>query len=282
MNNLIRYRNIISLLAFFILFLYLIPFSNAFLGDCEQHHTGQIIVVPHDPEVSITLDGITNETVWETNTIGKAQINVSTIDHETFTTINMSFIRNDTDIFISCTWPDHSTNPSTRDGFYICWDINVPNFTAYYPGGMDTSHMGGGFIDSWVWYINDLSPINNSNDYCVDQSFGPSGHTDEMDYLTIGIGYSTVVDSHYTLEMSRKLTTYDKNYDVQFDDTKLYEFNLGIINNSAYSHDHLISYTHALNMVFQNDTIEGYQIITLIMGIGIISIIYYYTKNKKL
>jgi hypothetical protein len=269
----------ISLLFFFISILSIIPISNAFPGDCRQHHTGQIISVPNDPNAHIKLDGIINETFWQENKEGQTQINVTTSDHEIFTSLNMSFVRNDKYIFISCVWPDRTTHPSTRDGFYICWNINVPNFTAYYPGGMDTSHMGGGYIDSWVWYINELSPINDSNGYCLDGSFGPNGHTDENDLLTIGIGYTTAFDSHYTLEISRKLTTSDKDFDVQFDRTKLYEFNLGIINNSAFSQDHSISYTHSLSMIFQSSSIDAYPIISLLLGISLISIIYVYKKK---
>jgi len=272
----------ISLLFFFLIILFIIPNSKAFPGDCKDYHTGQIISVPYDPNANILLDGIINETFWEDNTKGKTQINVSSSDHEIITTLNLSFVRNDDSLFISCIWPDNTTNPSTRDGFYICWNINVPNFTAYYPGGMDTSHMGGGYIDSWVWYINDLSPFNSSNDYCLDQSFGPSGHTDENDHFTIGIGYITVVNSHYTIEMSRKLTTTDKDFDVQFDHTKLYEFNLGIINDSVYSHDHYISYTHALNITFQSDTIDGFSIFILLLGISFISIIFIYINKSTI
>jgi hypothetical protein len=271
-----------SLLFFFLIILLIIPISKAFPGDCRQHHTGQIISVPYDPNATIQLDGIINETFWEDNTKGKTQINVSSSDHEIITTLNMSFVRNDDYLFISCIWPDNTTNPSTRDGFYICWNINVPNFTAYYPGGMDTSHMGGGYIDSWVWYINDLSPLHNSNDYCLDQSFGPSGHTDENDHFTIGIGYTIAVNSHYTLEISRKLTTPDKDFDVQFDHTKLYEFNLGIINDSAYSHDHAISYTHALNMAFESNNVDGFPVITLLLGISLVSIILVYKNRFKI
>ena len=142
--------------------------------------------------------------------------------------------------------------------------------------------MGGGYIDSWVWYINDLSPFNTSNDYCLDQSFGPSGHTDENDHFTIGIGYTTAINSHYTLEMARKLTTTDRDFDVQFDHTKLYEFNLGIINDSAYSHDHAISYTHALNLTFQSENIDGFSILILLLGIGYISIIIICTNKFKI
>ena len=254
---------------------------RTFPGDCRQHHTGQIINVPYDPNAKIQLDGVINETFWQEYNEGQTQINVSTSDHEIITTLNMSFVRNDNDIFISCVWPDYTTHPSTRDGFYFCWNINVPNFTAYYPGGMDTSHMGGGYIDSWVWYINELSPINNSDSYGLDQSFGPSGHTNEDDHFTIGIGYTTAFNSHYTLEISRRLTTSDKDFDVQFDSTKLYEFNLGIINNSAFSHDHSISYTHALNITFQSASIDGFPIIGLLLGISLISIIYILKKKNN-
>lgn len=270
----------IFLLYFFFLILTIIPFSKAFPDDCTQYHSGQIISVPYDPDANIRLDGITNETFWK-NSNGKTQINVSTYDHEIIITLNISFVRNDENLFISCSWPDNTTTPSTRDGFYMCWDINVPNFTAYYPGGMDTTHMGGGYIDSWVWYINELSPINDSNDYAVDQSFGPTGHTDENDYFTIGIGYTTVVNSHYTIELSRKLTTSDRVLDVQFDRTQLYEFNIGIINDSAFSHDHAISYTHSLNIIFPNNFIDGFPVYSLFLGLSLISIIYILNIKKK-
>ena len=277
--------------SFFLLLLisvFAIPNSKAYYGDgdCTIYHEGKTIQVPHDPSAIIQLDGLSNESFWNDseNSGGKTQINVSTSLHA-ITTLNMSFVRNDEYLLISCEWNDITTLPSTRDGFYICWNINAPNFSSYYPGGMDTSHMGGGYIDSWLWYINNLDPVNDSNEYCKDQSFGPSGDTGENDQITVEMGYSTFVDSHYSIEIRRRLTTADPTFDVQFDRTKKYEFNLGIINDTSLNHEHAISYTHALEMSFPIiNGIPGYPVIPLFLGIGFVSVIFIYRKydyNKK-
>lgn len=280
---------VLSFFFFTLITLSFIPFSTSYYGDgdCTSYHAGKIITVPHDPNAVIQLDGLPNEEFWDDsdNSGGKTQINVSTATHE-ITTLNMSFVRNDDYLLILCEWNDKTTLPDTRDGFYICWNINVPNFTAYYPGGMDTAHMGGGYIDSWLWYINNLNPVNDSDDYCIDHSFGPTGHTGENDQITVGIGYTTSVDSQYTIEISRRLTTADQTYDVQFDRTKNYQFNLGIINDTSLNHEHAISYTHALAMTFDSMVgIPGLPVIPLLLGISFISIIYiykkkYFNKNK--
>jgi len=272
-----------SFLFFILLILSFIPNSTSYFGDgdCTSYHAGKIIKVPHDPNAIIQLDGLPNEEFWDDsdNSAGKTQINVSTTTRE-ITTLNMTFVRNDSYLFILCEWNDNTTHPAMRDGFYICWNINVPNFSAYYPGVMETDHMGGGYIDSWLWYINNLDPINDSNEYCTDKSFGPTGHTSENDQITIEIGYTTSVNSQYTIEMRRRLTTSDKTYDVQFDRTKNYEFNLGIINDTTLTHEHAISYTHSLEMNFPIiNGIPGFPVCPLIAMISLLSIIYIYKKN---
>jgi len=277
---------------FFLCIFSLFPYSQSYYGDgdCTEYHTGEIIKVPFDPSAKIQLDGIANETFWEDNANkeGRTQINVSTFNSTTtnpeIITLNMSFIRNNYYFLILCEWPDSSTLPnSIKDGIFFCWNINVPNFTAYYPGGMQTDHMGGGYIDSWMWTINNDSPANDSNDYCKDSSFGPGGDTGENDQITIEIGYTTIVDSHYTIEFRRKLTTNEKNLDVQFDKSKKYEFNLGLLNNSAFNHDHAISYTHALDIRFKEDEIiNGFQLIPFFIGIFSVSLILNLQIIKKL
>jgi len=274
-----------SLLLLMIFFSY-IPYSKSFYGDgdCSEYHIGRTIKVPFDPNAVIQLDGIANEIFWEdsNNENGKAQFNVSTLDRD-ITTLNMSFVRNNNYLLILCEWPDISTHPATQDGFFICWNINTPNFSAYYPGGMETDHMGGGYIDSWMLVINYLNPINNSDTYCKDTSFGPVGDTGENDQITVQVGYNTIINTKYTIEIRRKLTTSDKTYDVQLDQTKRYGFNLGILNNSAMSHDHAISYTHYLEITYDdNGIIDGYLVIPLLLGITSLSIIYIFNKHNNI
>jgi hypothetical protein len=202
-------------------------------------------------------------------------------DPPEITTLNMSFVRNDGYLFISCEWEDITTLPDERDGFYICWNINVPNFTSFFPSGMDTSHMGDGYIDSWTWYVQNGDPVNDSDEYCTDQSFGSTGDTGEHDEITVQIAYTTFTGSKYSIEICRKLTTADRALDVQFDTTKKYEFNLGIINDTETPSEHSISYTHALYISFSsNVAIPGFSIISLIIGIGFISTIYIYKKKN--
>ena len=276
---------------FLILFFSNTPNSKSYPGmgdDCSDYHMGKIIKVHYDSNAIIQLDGLPNEKFWQDydDRESKTQINVSTMtaDPETdppeVTTLNMSFVRNDDYLFIYCEWEDQTTLPDERDGFYICWNINVPNFTAYYPSGMDTSHMGGGYIDSWTWYVENGNPINDSDEYCTDQSFGSTGDTGEHDEITVQLAYTTFIDSKYCIEICRKLTTADRTLDVQFDRTKKYEFNLGIINDTESPVDHAISYTHALYMTFSNSAaIPGFSIIPLIIGICFISIISIYYKK---
>jgi len=278
----LRKSIIFSLFFTLLISLTIIPYSLSYYGDgdCTQYHTGKTINVPYDPNAIIQLDGLPNEQCWNNNKnqVGRTQINVSTTDR-VITTVNMSFVMNDNYILILCTWPDLTTLPDTQDGFYICWNINVPNFSAYYPAGMSTTHMGGGYIDSWMWNINYDSPINNSDDYCKDSSYGTGGDTGENDLITIQIGYTTFIDSHYSIEIRRKLATAEKNLDVQFDQTRKYGFNLGILNDSAFGHDHSISYTHYLDISFDG-SIDGFLIYPFLLGITIISLIYLYKKRS--
>lgn len=278
--------NIISLFLFLILILSFTQYAKSYYGDgdCTDYHMGDTINVYYDSNAKIKLDGIANESFWKDSNdeVGTTKINVSTNTRE-ITTLNMSFVRNDNYLFILCEWKDFSTLPDTKDGFFVCWNISAPNFSAYYPGGMDTSHMGGGYIDSWIWTINNEGPVNDSNEYIKDRSYGPGGDTGENDLLTVQLGYSTMIDSKYTIEIRRKLTTSDKTLDVQFNQTGKYGFNLGILNDSALNHDHAISYTHFLNFTFKdNGLIDGFLLIPLLLGISFISIIYIFTKTYKI
>lgn len=287
MRNL-KKKNFIFLIFLFFILSAIIPSSLGYYGDgdCGDYHTGQVIKLPYDPNANIQLDGIPSEAFWNdpSNIDGKTQINLSTIEHEIIT-LNITFIRNAEYLFILCKWPDYTTRPAIKDAFYFCWNINVPNFTAFYPSTMETDHMGGGYIDSWSWSISDDEPVNQSDYYCNDDNFGPGGDETAHDLNDIKVGYRTEQNSHYTLEMSRKLKTIDpENCDVQFSSSKRYQFNLGIINDSHHGEDHAISYTHALDIHFKgNDPIiNGFPLISFIIGINIIVIGIIILNRKKL
>jgi len=286
MRKIEKKTSIFLLILFFTSFS-IIPLSQGYYGDgdCDDYHTGKVIKLPYDPNANIYLDGIPSEAFWDdpSNIDGKTQINLSTMEHEIIT-LNITFIRNAEYLFILCKWPDYTTRPAIKDAVYFCWNINVPNFTAFYPSTMETDHMGGGYIDSWSWSISDDEPVNQSDYYCNDDNFGSGGDETAHDLNDIKVGYTTEQNSHYTLEMSRKLKTIDpENCDVQFSSSKLYEFNLGIINDSQHGQDHAISYTHTLDIYFKESEpiINGFPLSLLIIGISILSLVIIIFNRKK-
>ncbi|MFX1442645.1 MAG: hypothetical protein ACFFHV_04460 [Promethearchaeota archaeon] len=293
----------------FIISIILLPNNIAYPSygnDCESYHGITIIDIPYDENASIILDGIPSEDFWTNpnNSAGIISIPTAQItdgsEHD-ITRINMTFIMNKTYLFIFCEWFDGSTKPSgykTYDGLFLCWNINVPHFSAYFPGVMGTSTMGGGDIDSWCWYYDALDPHGNQSSYkCQDRCYGSSGWYSsglESDDVYVGLTYRT--DYSYSLEYLRKLETFDK-YDVQFNEKKLYEFTVAVTNN-GFEEDHKISWVYALNMGYSpipsNDennnkkAIESqlnYEfliiIITIITISFLVSVIYYINKRRK-
>lgn len=236
----------------------IIPVSTAFPpdGDCKDYHNVRYIIPYYEKSANINLDGIAYENFWRDHS--NQQENGSSIiplASESYgpnfmvVYLNITFVRTDTYLFILCEWLDNSTKPdlgtNIYDGLYFCWNINVPNFSAYFTSGMSTLEMGGGDVDSWDWSCLSLSPPNGSSYFCRDLCFGIYGWYDpSLETEDVEIAYTYRTDLSYTLEIKRKLITKDI-YDVQFDHSGVYKFNMGIMNDGTHE-DHLISWTHAL------------------------------------
>ncbi|MFX1570160.1 MAG: hypothetical protein ACFFCV_17520 [Promethearchaeota archaeon] len=261
-----KYRNILRLstLTFSLLVIINITFpsANAFPpeGDCKDYHNVTKIIPFYERSASINLDGLPNENFWKEHTSdnenGSLIIPLASESYgPNFQVIylNITFVITDTYLFILCKWFDNSTRPdlgaSVYDGLYFCWNINVPNFSAYFTSGMSTLDMGGGDVDSWDWSCLSLSPINGSSYYCRDKCFGTYGWYDpNLETEDVEIAYTYRTNVSYTLEIKRELTTNDP-YDIQVDQSGIYKFNMGIMNDAQHE-DHLISWTHALEIKF--------------------------------
>ncbi|MFW9938610.1 MAG: hypothetical protein ACFFD5_13265 [Candidatus Thorarchaeota archaeon] len=249
-------------------------------GDCGESHGITYMKPYYEKNAVINLDGIPSEQFWSnpSNTNGSTTVALaSEVGTPGFFIVymNLSLVMNDNYLYILCQWLDNTTRPALGgnyyDGLYFCWNINVPNFSAYFLGGMDTSEMGGGNVDCWDWTCLSSSPPNGSSYYCSDLCFGTTGwYNPSLETEDIQVGYNYVINHSYSLEMRRKLIDND-NYDVQFNGNKLYKFNMGIMNDGTHE-DHAISWTYALDLRNEEKKtlIDGY-LIYFVIVIGFIS-----------
>lgn len=260
MNNRNIPKLLIIIFLIFLIFNFIVPTITAFPpdGDCKDYHKVVNIIPYYEKSASINLDGLPNEDFWADHTNqnenGSLIIPLASESYgPAFFVIylNITFILSDTHLFILCEWFDNSTKPdlgaSIYDGLYFCWNINVLNFSAYFPYGMSTLDMGGGDVDSWDWSCLYTSPPNGSSYNCRDMCFGTYGwYSSSLETEDVEIAYTYRTDISYTLEIKRKLITNDP-YDVQFDKASLYKFNMGIMNDGNHE-DHAISWTYALDL----------------------------------
>jgi hypothetical protein len=267
-----------------------IPFCKGFWGegDCTKAHPLEYINIPNDPDAEIILDGVPSESFWrsERNKAGNLVIPLaSNINKSNFFIVylNSTFILSNDYIFILFEWDDNTTIPiggSINDGLYICWNINVPNFSSYFINGMNTTHMGGGNVDCWSLNINQDSPQNGSSYFCQDLCFGDNGwYNPSLEFEDVLVAYNYVQNQSYTLEMKRKISTEDKEYDVQFNKKTLYKFNLGIMDNAEHE-DHAISWTYALDLR-EPKIISGFYIEYFILSMSIFLYLVFIIKYKN-
>ena len=292
-------KNLAKFFTVFICLIFMITVNLASLslaypdeGDCATYHKVQKIIPYYEKDASIQLDGVPNEIFWTEHSNeeenGSLIIPLASEEggaYQVVVYLNITFVRTDTELYILCQWFDNTTKPDLSsniyDGLYFCWNINVPNFSAYFTSGMSTLDMGGGDVDSWDWNCLDTSPPNGSSYFCGDKCFGTYGwYNPNLETENVKIGYTYRINHSYTLEMRRDLITNDE-YDIQFDKTQLYKFNMGLMNDGTHE-DHAISWTYALDLKFDDvgqPLIDGY-IISFVYMFMLISIIIYIKKHK--
>ncbi|MHA1191689.1 MAG: hypothetical protein ACTSP9_05265 [Promethearchaeota archaeon] len=266
-----------------------ITIGNAYPGDgdCQDYHTITPIEVPIDNSANIILDGVANEEFWSKpeNQIGRVIIPLASIRYDSdppdlVMNLTATFIVNVHSLYILCQWEDNTTSPEVyvTDGLLFCWDINVINFSAYYPFGMSTEHMGGGRIDSWKWHHH-TSISSGLPSLCEDDCFQDDGWVDPNPELSqVNAAFTYVTNVSYTLEISRSIVT-NEEYDVQFNENKGYLFNMAIYDNDLHE-NHAMSWTYSLDLDFGTipPAISGY--ITIIMVITMIGIIAILQKKR--
>lgn len=272
-------RNILLIILINLIFLNPISLISGYPdnGDCKDYHKVVYIIPYYEKDASIKLDGVPNEIFWNqhSNEQENGSLTIPLASEGIWPNIsivylNITFVRTNQYLYVLCKWFDNSTRPSLSnnlyDGLYFCWNINVPNFSAYFSNGMSTLEMGGGDVDSWDWSCLSTSPPNSTSYFCKDKCFGTYGWYDpSLETEDVKIGYSYRTNISYTLEIMRRLSTNDQ-YDIQFDRTNKYLFNMGIMNDGTHE-DHLISWTYALDLRFttQSESISSYNIIIIII-----------------
>ncbi|MFX0075350.1 MAG: hypothetical protein ACFE96_07905, partial [Candidatus Hermodarchaeota archaeon] len=231
--------NIKTILLVLIGFITICSFGMAYPGDgdCRDYHEIIKINVPIDNSANIILDGVASEDFWSKpeNQIGNVSIPLASIRYNDSVPpdhlLNMSatFIMNAQSLYILCQWEDNTISPEdyVTDGLLFCWNINVINFTAYYPFGMSTEHMGGGRIDCWKWYHH-TSISSGIPSLCEDDCFQDDGWiTSNPELSQVNAAFTYVSKVSYTLEISRPLAT-NEEFDVQFTENGEYLFNVAI------------------------------------------------------
>ena len=295
MNNM-KNRNFLKgttlIFLFLIIFIIISPSINGFPpdGDCKDYHKVVNIIPFYEKSASINLDGLANEDFWidHTNKDENGSL-IIPLASESYgpaffvVYLNITFVLSDDYLFILCEWFDNSTKPdlgaNIYDGLYLCWNINVPNFSAYFTSGMSTLDMGGGDVDSWDWSCLSSSPANGSTYYCRDRCFSTYGWYDSsLEPEDVRIAYTYRLNSSYTLELKRTLNTNDP-YDVQFDQSKKYKFNMGIMNNGNHE-DHAISWTYALDLSSHLKSPPLIHAYNIIMILSFLSTIFVIIKKK--
>jgi hypothetical protein len=255
-------------------------------GDCSQYHGITYIDIPIDNDADILLDGAPSEPFWSNpaNKDGVIAIPLAKIQSgpeiPEIYTLNATFIMNNEYLYIFCKWNDNTplyNYPPEKDGIAFCWDINTPNFTAYYAMDMNTRGMGNGSVDAWRWdYTDSLTPgiIHLFGDDCFNEDGWIDGNPEAN---SIEAAFTSTSES-YNLEFKRKLNT-NEQYDVQFTEKKLYKFNIAIFNDSHYE-DHIISWTYALDLREEPKNISGFPIEYLLLFSSIFGL-GFLLKNKK-
>lgn len=286
-------KNTILISGYLLLFVFnLSPLIRGYWGqgDCRDRHPLQFIDIPRDPKAEINLDGVPSESFWksEENKAGNLIIPLaSNINKSNFFIVylNATFVLSNDYLLILFEWKDNTTMPiggDTSDGLYICWNINVVNFSAYFVNGMDTSNMGGGNVDCWSLNLNQDSPPNGSSYYCQDLCFGDNGwYNPSLEFEDVSVAYTYVENQSYTLEMIRKISTDDQEYDVQFNRKIIHKFNIAIMNDGDHE-EHALSWTYAFDLR-STARIFGYlpQVIVLI-NLFLLIIIIKKVYRKKL
>jgi hypothetical protein len=259
------------ILTFILLFISLVSITNSSLayygdGNCSHSHGIKYIDIPIDNNADIILDGIPSEPFWAdpANKNGSITIKLSEmrvgLEIPEIYTLNATFIMNEEYLYILCVWNDKTPlydYPPEKDGIAFCWNIDTPNFTAYYIADMNTRDMGNGSVDAWRWtYDDDLTP--GEIHHCGDDCFNEDGWIDGNPEANSIDAAFTNTTSSYSLELRRKLNT-NEVYDVQFTEKKVYKFNVAILNDSHYE-DHAISWTYALDLREEPRIISGFPI----------------------
>jgi hypothetical protein len=213
-----------------------------------SHHYATFI-----QNVSITIDGIDDESAWNTSNVYEYVIpmanNNVTATKFFISYMYMKYIYDDNNLYIRAIWND--TSLDMKDMFMFCWDINCANYTVAMLAQLDAMRAmaPGEKVDSWKW-VSDFR-ANGSLGKMLDSSFGYDGwYPSESSDVNYGYTYGTWRNSssnYYQLEMRRPLVPNNLTDDATFVENKPIRFATAVANGYE-NQDHLISWTYDLNL----------------------------------
>jgi hypothetical protein len=225
-------------------------------GDCTVCHNNPAMAWNASLANSqVTVDGITDDAMWlEANTLGRRNmVPVASKFGSAHEFITMYFGQNSTHFFMVASWHDATINgyveDSDFDGFSIIFNINNTDFDTGY--GMDLARDGMVDFISWTPDAGQTAVLDSNSPQSIDSTIvdlssspGSNARTvDATNEWTVGAVHGNVSlhsEENYQVEFARPLVTADKTYDVQFSESKYYEFGIVIFNETSGS-SHWIS-----------------------------------------
>lgn len=203
-------------------------------ADCEVcHNPGARFF--YAPSLGITVDGRRAEGAWNYRRGTRLIVPVAYENGTFHQYVEMAFARDNQYVYVTAKWRDDDVD--MQDAFYICWNVNAENFTAAYYDGMEVA-AGAGWVDSWT--VIKGANLNGSEFRAGDDAFNASGWNqgdlENQDVKAALIHH----DGIYQCEIKRRVTTWEPSFDVQFNQNRSYEFNIGVCDRLAHQ-NHYIS-----------------------------------------
>jgi len=180
------------------------------------------------------------------------------------------------------------------DGFALCWNINVTNYTAAYFSGM-VAPAAGEAVNTILWQPlgnqTGLTPPSNGGKSMTVQGQVWNYHFDSTGWHN-NVGNSTKAAAifgkakfggdYFQVELERPLKTSDPG-DEQFTTAQYHQFAIAILNATS-GRDHYVSFVHQTYVYFpptSTSTTEGFPVWILgALGIAAIAVISIMTAKK--
>ncbi|MHA2502479.1 MAG: ethylbenzene dehydrogenase-related protein [Candidatus Kariarchaeaceae archaeon] len=222
-------------------------------GDCNLCHNYPATAYNSSFETyNLDLDGELDEPIWDDHsTYGRrTMVPVAGRFGSAHVFLTVYFGQNSSHFFMAIGWEDETINGADEDrtdtdGVAVMFNINVTDFDTGY--GMDRAP-GDSAVDVITWrpaasetgqelYQNDYVPKaieSNLVDEHIYDDDRDGDATNEWEWAAVHGNVSNHNEHNYNVEFVRPLVTDDPN-DVQFSESKYYEFGIALFNDTSNS-----------------------------------------------